>query len=872
MAAISPSNSIPHPSLSRPVPTEAPRLVHSFNQQKNSVLSLSADANHIYSGSQSQDICVWDRNTCTLKTTLKGHTGSVLALEYAEDMDWLFSASGDSTVRVWSTKTHKPLFVLHPYLETDAGDIFCLVWSRTFQTIYFGCQNTSLQWYHFDAQHNILEQHQPSSGTSTPSSRARKAHKFFDSYPQYERRPADIFAMNGSLTPSTTFSSDGESCVQLPAPVPLPRAVLHIPPENVVDSAHYGYVYCMALLPSNREGSDDPDLSNHGKTLLATGSGDESLWNCAAQGLTLLHTFECCHGAVLSLTVRGDTIFAGCQDGYVKIWDLETKTLVRTIIVQEGVDVLSLSMLYSDLYTCSANGQVQRWSASFDCSASWSAHDGIVLSSIMMRCAQPNHFRLVTGGNDDHIKVWEVEPPTSRASHKIDGLPAGDSESIDDIMVYALSKFVSIPSISNSPAHQEDCRQAAIWLKKCFNQLGADASLLPVAEGKNPLVLATYRGAQLEKPKPRILFYGHYDVISAYPEGWTSDPFVLSGRNGYLYGRGVTDNKGPVIAAASAAAELLSKRALGVDLIFLVEGEEEAGSRGFAETVRRNKDLIGHVDAILVSNSTWITEDPPCITYGLRGVVRCSIEISSKRPDVHSGVEGGAVVEPMFDMVKLLATLMDDQRRVLIDGFYKDVRPMTEDEQQLYRLLSVVTQRPASSLSSRWREPSLTIHGVEVSGPKNPTVIPAQVKAQVSIRIVPDQDLDTIAGSLCRHLQTSFLRLNSPNELKVAIDHKADWWLGSLEDPYFQALEIAIRDEWGVDPLRIREGGSIPSIPYLEKEFGCHALHLPMGQSSDQAHLANERISLTNLRKGKSVIERFLGSVAGNKESGTDNC
>ncbi|TFK52694.1 Zn-dependent exopeptidase [Heliocybe sulcata] len=857
------SSARPPASLSRIPPSIPPRLVHSFNQQNNSVLSLSADADYIYSGSQSQDVCVWDRHTCTLKTTLKGHTGSVLALECAEDRQWLFSASGDSTIRIWSTTTHRLLYILHPYLETDAGDLFSLIWSPVFQTIYFGCQNTSLQWYRFTPRDQ-----QPGSGTSTPSSRARKAHKFFDSYPQYERRAADIFAVNGTLTPSTSLSSDGEPCVQLAAPVSLPRAVLHVPPENVIDSAHYGYIYCMALLPSNRDGSDDPEPTLKGKTQLVTGSGDETvkLWNCDQAGLTLLHTLECCHGAVLSLTVRGDTVFAGCQDGYVKVWDLETKTLVRTIIVQEGVDVLSLSMLHSDLYTCSANGQMQMWSGTFDCTASWSAHSGIVLSSIVMRCRQSNQFRLVTGGNDDHIKVWEIDPPGLHAgsydARGTNGLAAVDSQNRVDNMIYALSKFVSIPSISNSSPHQEDCRQAAIWLKKCFNQLGADASLLPTGEGGNPLVLATYRGAQADKRKPRILFYGHYDVISAPSDGWSSDPFALSGRNGYLYGRGVTDNKGPIIAAACAAAELLSKRSLGAELIFLVEGEEEAGSRGFADAVRKNKDLIGPIHAILVSNSTWITEDPPCITYGLRGVVRCSIEIRSHRPDVHSGVEGGAMVEPMLDMVKILATLMDDQRHVLIDGFYDHVRPMTEDEQQLYRLLSVVTQRPASSLSSRWREPSLTVHGIEVSGPRNPTVIPGMVKAQVSIRVVPDQDLETIARSLCQHLQSAFLVLKSPNELKVAIDHKADWWLGSLEDPYFKALENAIRDEWGMDPLRIREGGSIPSIPYLEKEFGCHALHLPMGQSSDQAHLPNERISLTNLRKGKSVIGRFLKSIA----------
>ncbi|KAF8208578.1 hypothetical protein K438DRAFT_1961178 [Mycena galopus ATCC 62051] len=216
-----------------------------------------------------------------------------------------------------------------------------------------------------------------------------------------------------------------------------------------------------------------------------------------------------------------------------------------------------------------------------------------------------------------------------------------------------------------------------------------------------------------------------------------------------------------------------------------------------------------------------------------------------------SGIEGGAVVEPLLDMVQLLATLTDAQHQVRIPGFYDQVRQQTAAEKELYQRLATITGRPASSLSSRWREPSLTVHSIEISGPKNPTVIPGTIKSQVSLRIVPDQDLDSIAKSLCKHLQTSFEDLKSPNKLK----------LGELDDFWFKALESAIQEEWGMEPLRIREGGTIPSVPFLEKEFGCHALHLPMGQSSDQGHLPNERISLDNLRRGRSVVERFLSTV-----------
>jgi di- and tripeptidase len=422
-------------------------------------------------------------------------------------------------------------------------------------------------------------------------------------------------------------------------------------------------------------------------------------------------------------------------------------------------------------------------------------------------------FRLITGGNDGHVKVWEVDLPILRDDSLQLGNINDDEDSFDktvstgDTLVYALSKFVSIPSVSSGPSNREDCRQAAIWLKKCLTQLGATSSLLPTGEGKNPLVLATFTGTEHKHPKPRVLFYGHYDVISAPSEGWDTDPFTLTGMNGYLYGRGVSDDKGPILAVACAAAELLVQRALGLDLVLLIEGEEEVGSVGFGETVRKYKDQIGHIDAILVSNSTWIAEETPCITYGLRGVVHCDVQVCSGRPDVHSGIEGGGTAEPMVDMVKLLGTLTDENRQVKIPGFYDHVLPLTSGEQETFQRLSVLTQRPISSLSSRWREPSLTIHNIEISGPKNATVIPGIVKAQVSLRIVPEQNLDTIAKALCNHFESSFQSFQSPNKLEVSIEHTADWWLGNLDDPWFRALESAVRDEWATEPLRIREGG-----------------------------------------------------------------
>lgn len=854
---------VPHPSVSRPICSAVPppRLLHSLGDENKSVLSLMANAHHIFTGGQGQDVAVWDRHAFTLKTSLRGHTGSILALELAEEKGWLFSASGDSTVRVWSTVTFLPVYILNPYLESGAGDLFSLAWNPAMQIIYIGCQNTSLQWQGFcKFQLDRRAEEQCGSGTSTPT---RKVHKFFDSYPQYTHRPADLQANNFSMSPSTSQGAFVGT-----------DSLINIPATNVIDSAHFGYIYCMALLPSTREGTGHLAQKLGQNYYLVTGSGDETvkIWCCNPSGLNMMHSFDCQHGAVLSIVTSGETIYAGCQDGHVKVLDFETLTLVRSIIVQENVDVLSLSIMRSDLYTCSANGHIHRWSSSFDCTASWRAHDGIVLSSVVSCSSDRKSFCLITGANDGFVKVWAIVPKAEENLSQLREVSALISDSDvtqGDTMTYALSKFVSIPSVSSDPSHREDCRQAAIWLKKGLNQLGAQSALLPTHEAGSPLVLGTFYGTQGKHPKPRILFYGHYDVISAPPKGWDTDPFIVSGRNGYLYGRGVTDDKGPIMAVACAAAELLQNRALGVDLVFLIEGEEETGSTGFVDAIKEHKHLIGNIDAILLSNSTWISEHHPCITYGLRGVVHSTVEIASGVPDLHSGVEGGAAPEPMFDMIRLLATLMCDEGKVAIPDFYNCVRHQTEAEKHLYDVLSNVTQKPASVLSSRWSEPSLTVHNIDVSGPRNSTVIPGKVTAKVSLRIVPDQDLQTIAQSLVDHLRGSFDKFRSPNQLSVSIDRTADWWLGNLDGPWFKALKAAVHDEWNVEPLLIREGGSVPSIPYLEKEFGCPALHLPLGQSTDQAHLPNERISVNNLSKGKSVVKRFL-SIATNLHAPTE--
>lgn len=451
----------------------------------------------------------------------------------------------------------------------------------------------------------------------------------------------------------------------------------------------------------------------------------------------------------------------------------------------------------------------------------------------------------------------------------------------------------------------------------------------------NPVILAKFRGnPSTSEHRKKILFYGHYDVIPAADEKgkWVTDPFTLSGINDYLYGRGTSDNKGPIMAAIYAVADLVAHKALESDIIFLIEGEEECGSRGFARAVKANKKLIGDVDWILLANSYWLDDDVPCLTYGLRGVVHATIEVKSKHPDLHSGVDGSTLLdESLKDLVTLLSKLSGKQNRVEIPGFYDPVLPLSLEEEKHYDEITrtLLERNPAlgdqqelaETLKRRWREATLTIHRFYTSGPENSTIIPRLARAAISLRLVPNQEAEQIAKSLVSFLRDEFAKLNSKNTLTVNIDHLAEPWLGDFNNEMYKTLEEAITDVWTSEtnqrrrrsstkllvspaaiprvspttsstlanvsvspppeplddlddeepnvvksqhtaprrkPLYIREGGSIPAIRFLEKEFNAPAAQLPCGQASDNAHLDNERIRLVNLYKAKDIFKRVF--------------
>ena len=355
-----------------------------------------------------------------------------------------------------------------------------------------------------------------------------------------------------------------------------------------------------------------------------------------------------------------------------------------------------------------------------------------------------------------------------------------------------------------------------------MKKLGAETELFSTEGNRNPIVFARFKAWDNKRPRGKtVLFYGHYDVIAAddKEQTWNTHPFELQGVNGYLYGRGVSDNKGPVLAALYAVADIVATEQLSSDIVFLIEGEEESGSRGFQTAIRKNKHIIGDVDWILLANSYWLNDDIPCLTYGLRGVIRATIEVTSERPDLHSGVDGSQLIsEALKDLIALLAALTGSVGEVTVPGFYDNIPPMTKLEHERYQLISetLIRQNPelgdvralAESFKARWREPSLTIHRVKNSGPPNSSVISRVATADLSIRLVPNQTTITVQKALQKALAKAFDDLDSANQLTIKFENQAEPWLGDPNNQIFRTLEEAIVEVWKLTSDKKRQSVS----------------------------------------------------------------
>ena len=403
-----------------------------------------------------------------------------------------------------------------------------------------------------------------------------------------------------------------------------------------------------------------------------------------------------------------------------------------------------------------------------------------------------------------------------------------------------------------------------------------------------PVVVARYG----DSPSKRtILLYGHYDVQPALKEdGWATDPFTLSiDSQNRMYGRGSTDDKGPVLGWLNAIqAHKEAGIELPVNLLMCFEGMEEYGSEGLDDFIKEQAKpggFFAKADACCISDNYWLGTEKPCLTYGLRGCNYYSLTIKGPGQDLHSGVFGGSAQEPMTDLVRVLGTLVDTNGNIQIPGLQGMVAPMTDEEKGLYSGISYTMDNLHESLGSktgvfdnkeqtlmaRWRYPSLSVHGIEgaFSAPGAKTVIPAKVIGKFSIRTVPDMVSDKVDACVFKHVQSEFAKLKSKNTAHCELQHAGNWWVASPKHWNYTAAGRAAEAVFGVKPDLTREGGSIPVTLTFEKATGKNVLLLPMGSSTDAAHSINEKLDRRNYIEGTKLLGAYLHYVAEEKEEET---
>ncbi len=434
-----------------------------------------------------------------------------------------------------------------------------------------------------------------------------------------------------------------------------------------------------------------------------------------------------------------------------------------------------------------------------------------------------------------------------------------------------LTEFLRIPSISTLPQHRADIERAADWLVRHLTALGL-RNVRAYPTERHPVVYGEWLGAPC---KPTVLIYGHYDVQPVDPlNEWKSSPFEPEVRDGYLYGRGSSDDKGQVFVHIKAIeAYLKSTRQLPLNVKFLIEGEEEIGSGSLNNFIPAHKELL-HADVILISDSHILSPNQPSIVYGLRGLTYVELEVHGPDHDLHSGLYGGAVHNPLNALATIIAQLHDKRGRITIPGFYDRVRRINPKERREFARLPYDEQAfcREAGVPATWGEPdysvierlglrpTLDVNGLwgGFAGAGAKTVIPAKAGAKISMRLVPGQDPHEIAK-----LFEQYIKQITPKTVRTEVRaiHFAEPALIDRDIPAMRAAVQAYKQGFGAEPLFIREGGSVPVVTIFKKQLGLDSIMMGFGLPDDRLHSPNERYYLPNFYRGIKTSIYFLEAL-----------
>jgi acetylornithine deacetylase/succinyl-diaminopimelate desuccinylase-like protein len=435
-----------------------------------------------------------------------------------------------------------------------------------------------------------------------------------------------------------------------------------------------------------------------------------------------------------------------------------------------------------------------------------------------------------------------------------------------------LNEFLRIPSVSAKSEHKADIERAASWVAEKLRAAGFK-SVQTIPTKLHPLVYAE----SLEAPgKPTILFYGHYDVQPAEPLNlWTSPAFEPTIRNGNLFGRGTADDKGQVHIHLKALESLQKVNGkFPINVKALIEGEEEVGSVNLWDYVQKNKEKL-KADALLVSDTSMLAKGVPSITYGLRGLNYYQLELTGPARDLHSGVYGGAVPNPLMILSELFAKLHDKDFRVTVPGFYDDVAKLGKAERKALNALpwkkkdfekavgapGYVGEKGFSVVEQLWTRPTLELNGMwgGYIGEGAKTVIPSRAYAKFSTRLVPKQNPEKIAK-----LVEKYIRKVLPKTVhcKFEVLSMGKPWAAPYQAPIFAKAQAALEKGFGKRAVFIREGGSIPFVTQMHDTFKVPCVLLGFGLPDENAHAPDEHIALENYFGGIKAMAHFYSDLA----------
>ena len=429
-----------------------------------------------------------------------------------------------------------------------------------------------------------------------------------------------------------------------------------------------------------------------------------------------------------------------------------------------------------------------------------------------------------------------------------------------------LLELLRIPSISAKSEHKNDMIDCADAVKARLLEAGVDkAEIYPTAG--HPIVYAE----KICNPSwPTVLVYGHYDVQPADPlELWHSGPFEPVIKEGKIYARGSADDKGQFYMHVKALETMVQTNTLCTNMKFIIEGEEEIGSPNLASFVKAHKDLL-KADVILISDTAMISMENPSIDIGVRGLSYIEVEVTGPNRDLHSGVYGGAVANPITILAKMIASCHDENNHITIPGFYDDVVEATAAERQLMAAAPFDEQDYKNDLGVQelWGEqgfstnertgirPTLELNGIwgGYTGEGAKTVLPSKAFAKISARLVPNQSAAKITEKLISYFQSI---APAGVTVKASEHHGGEPYMTPIDSKAYKAAAAAIKETFGKDPVPVRGGGSIPICALFEKELGIKIVFMGFGLDSDNLHSPNEKFNIENYSKGIETIPYF---------------